>query len=82
MTDCRICRMGFGLHLTTCPLSTSAPRVQRETFDRRSYWRPSRPRIPRADYLATVGSSPEQKAELHRARQARYRAARKAKAAA
>lgn len=54
---CRVCRQGFGLHLTTCPLTPTKPeRPPREPTERRRYSRPSRPRTPRADYLATVAA--------------------------
>ncbi len=62
---CRICRYGFGLHLTTCPLSATARRPE---VERRS------DRATRAEYLAAVRADPEQKRELARARQRAYKA--------
>jgi len=49
---------------------------RRDSPDR--YSRPSRPRIRRADWVASVASTPERKRELANARQAQYRARKKA----
>lgn len=58
-----------------------APQPERtRTPTRVAYWRPSRPRIPRADYLASVAVTDEHKRQLRRAKQARYRARQKAAA--
>lgn len=60
--DCRLCRQGFGLHLRQCPMSTTTQGVERKQVEKKedrweakpTYRRPSRPRISRADYLASV----------------------------
>lgn len=58
------------------------PRLKREaSAPSARYERPSRPRVPRDDYLASVASTPEQKLALRRAKQARYRARQKEAAA-
>lgn len=61
-----------------CASTTPAPLRPPASSERRRYWRPSRPRTPRQDYLASVSVSDEQKREQARARQAAYRARKKA----
>lgn len=88
---CRLCRQGFGLHLTTCRLAPAKPeRPQRQRTAPSGYSRPSRPRVPRADYLASVaaphgtarcaarGCKRPECVEARRAKQRAYKARKKA----
>ncbi len=77
--------MGFGLHLLTCPLSPKsaiAKAKPKEPKDGRRYARPSRSRMPRSEYLASVATPHEEKLRLRREKQARYRERQRAKAMA